>query len=121
MGTEQITVQDARTVRASYSRRPYPRTVYPIVEVGAAVAAPFAPRHGGTETPRTILRPGEIPGGRIGLRLTGATQRVIGEHYGGITSAADSRIRRKIRDGKYPIADLVEQTDRNLTRGKLNI
>jgi hypothetical protein len=34
--------------------------------------------------------------------LPGATQREIGEHYGGITSATVRTIRRKVRDGKYP-------------------
>ena len=37
----------------------------------------------------------------LACRLIGATQREIGDRYGGITSAAVSTIRRKIRDGKY--------------------
>ncbi len=57
----------------------------------------------------------------LACRLTGATQREIGEHYGGITSAAVSTIRRNIREGKYPIAELVDPMVRKLTRGKLNI
>ncbi|NUQ61800.1 MAG: hypothetical protein HUU20_04885 [Pirellulales bacterium] len=57
----------------------------------------------------------------LACRLTGATQGEIGEHYGGITSAAVSTIRRKIREGKYPIAELAEQMVRKLARGKVNI
>jgi hypothetical protein len=38
----------------------------------------------------------------LACRLIGVTQREIGEDYGGITSAAISTIRRKVRDGKYP-------------------
>jgi hypothetical protein len=53
----------------------------------------------------------------LACRLTGTTQLEIGERYGGITSAAVSTIRRKVRDGKYPI---VNQMVRKLTRGKLN-
>lgn len=37
----------------------------------------------------------------LACRLTGATQREIGEHYGSITSAAVSTLRREIREGKY--------------------
>ncbi len=42
----------------------------------------------------------------LASRHTGATQREIGEHYGGITAGAVSTIRRKVRDGKHPIVDL---------------
>lgn len=48
-------------------------------------------------------------------RLTDATQLDIGERYGGITSAAVTTIRRKVRDGKYPI---VNQMVRKLTRSR---
>ena len=39
----------------------------------------------------------------------------------GITSAAISSIRRTIRDGKYPVGDLLEKMLRKLTRSKVNI
>jgi hypothetical protein len=45
----------------------------------------------------------------LACRLTGMTQRAIGIHYGGITSAAVSNIRRRLREGEYPLADMVEQ------------
>jgi hypothetical protein len=53
--------------------------------------------------------------------LTGATQHEIGEHHSVITSVAVGTIRRKIRDGKYPIAELVDQMARKLTGSKLKI
>jgi hypothetical protein len=87
------------------------------VEVDAAVAAHF-----GLDT-EELKRHGHSAGAakflavELACRLTGVTQREIGEHYGGITSAAVSTIRRKIRDGKYPIAELVDQMLRNLTHG----
>jgi REP element-mobilizing transposase RayT len=40
----------------------------------------------------------------VACRLSGLTQRAIGAHYGGITSAAVSIIRRKIREGRYRVA-----------------
>ena len=42
----------------------------------------------------------------MACRLTGSTRREVGEHYGGLTSAAVGAIRRKVRDGKYPIVNL---------------
>ena len=44
----------------------------------------------------------------LACRLTGLTQRAIGTHYGGITSAAVSNIRRRLRKGEYPLLDVVE-------------
>ena len=43
----------------------------------------------------------------LACRLTGMSQRAIGERYGGMTSAAVSNIRRRIREGHYPLADVV--------------
>ena len=42
-------------------------------------------------------------------RLTGMNQRAVGAHHGGISSAAVSTIRRKIREGKYDVVSVVEQ------------
>lgn len=110
-----------RTGRSQDADVAYPRAVYPIVEVDAAVAAHFGldtaelKRHGHSAGAAKFLAV------ELACRLTGATQREIGEHYGGITSAAVSTIRRKIRDGKYPIAELADQMVRKLSGGKLNI
>ncbi len=40
-------------------------------------------------------------------RLTGQSGRAVGAHYGGVSSAAVSTIRRKIRKGQYEIASEV--------------
>ncbi len=98
----------------------YPRSVYPIGEVDAAVVAHFGldaeqlKRHGHSAGVAKFLAV------ELACRLTGATQRDIGEHYGGITSAAVSTIRRKIRAGNYPIGELVDQMARKLSGGKVN-
>ncbi len=41
-------------------------------------------------------------------RLTGWNQRAVGQRYGGISSAAVSTIRRKIREGRYEVAPVIE-------------
>jgi len=41
--------------------------------------------------------------------LSELNQRAIGTHYGGISSAAVSTIRRKIREGKYDVAATVQR------------
>ena len=48
------------------------------------------------------------PAVELACRLTGMTQRVIGMLYGGITSAAVSNIRRRLRQGRYPLQEVVE-------------
>jgi REP element-mobilizing transposase RayT len=41
-------------------------------------------------------------------RLAGGNQRAVGQRYGGISSAAVSTIRRKIREGLYDAAPVIE-------------
>jgi anti-sigma28 factor (negative regulator of flagellin synthesis) len=60
----------------------------------------------------------------LACRLTGMNQRAVGSHYGGISSAAVSTIRRKIREGKYDVAPVVEELlaqIRNIQDVKVNI
>ena len=60
----------------------------------------------------------------LACRLTGLTQRDVGQHYGNISSAAVSIIRRKIRTGKYPLRAIVERLEqeiRQLAAVKVNI
>ena len=45
----------------------------------------------------------------LACRLTGMTGRAVGAHYGGISSAAVSIIRRKIREGNYDLVPVVRQ------------
>jgi hypothetical protein len=93
-----------------------PRTLRPIVEIDAAVAAHFGPD--GKELKRYRRRSGltKFLSMELARRLTDQTRRAIGEHYGGITSAAVSTIRRRIRKGKYPVAEPAEEMVRQLTR-----
>jgi len=48
----------------------------------------------------------------LACRLTGLTQRAIGEHYGAISSAAVSNIRRRIRQGQYACSQPVAKLSR---------
>ena len=45
----------------------------------------------------------------LACRLTGMTGRAVGSHYGGISSAAVSIIRRNVREGKYDVAQVVQR------------
>jgi hypothetical protein len=45
----------------------------------------------------------------MGLWKWTMTQRAIGAHYGGITSGGVSNIRRRTREGDYPLAEVTEQ------------
>ncbi len=110
-----------RTGRSQDADVALPRTVWPIADIDAAVAAHFG------LDPKELKRHGHRSGlakllaVELACRLTGQTQRAIGEHYGGITSAAVSTIRRKICDGQYPLAELAQKMLRELTRHKVDI
>ncbi len=84
-----------------------PRPTVPIEVVDECVA-----RHCGVP-PEALQRRGaaaaKIVAVELACRLTGLTQRAIGMHYGGITSAAVSNIRRRLREGDYPLSGTVEQ------------
>lgn len=45
----------------------------------------------------------------LACRLAGLTNRDVGAHYGGISSAAVSIIRRNVREGKYEISQVMKQ------------
>ena len=45
----------------------------------------------------------------LACRLCGMTGREVGAHYGGISSAAVSIIRRNIREGKYDVGKVVQR------------
>jgi REP element-mobilizing transposase RayT len=48
-------------------------------------------------------------------RLAEWNQRAVGQRYGGISSAAVSTIRRKIREGHYEVAPVIESLLREIT------
>ena len=52
----------------------------------------------------------------LACRLTGLTQRDVGQRYGNITSAAVSITGRKIRTGVYPLKAIVERLEEKILR-----
>ena len=126
-GSDRFVEETERRLAALRTGRPQdadvalPRTVWPITDIDAAVAAHFG------LDPNELKRHGHRAGlakflaVELACRLTGQTQRAIGQHYGGISSAAVSTIRRKIREGNYPLAEPAEEMVRKLSRRKVNI
>jgi len=49
-------------------------------------------------------------------RPAGLAQRAVGQHYGAITCAAVSTIRRKIREGRYHLGPTIEELAREPQR-----
>jgi hypothetical protein len=45
----------------------------------------------------------------LAARLTNKTGRELGQHFGGISSAAVSIIRRNIRNGEYDVSAIITQ------------
>ncbi len=105
--TEQR-VEGRRTGRVQDADLALPRWTVPIDEIDAAVA-----RHYGIEAERLqshgrragLAKPAAV---ELACRLSGLTGRAIGEHYGGISSAAVSTIHRKVRDGSYDLLPTVD-------------
>ena len=86
-----------------------PRVTIGIQRVDQAVAAHYGVK---AEDARTCLACGgaaKFVAVELSCRLTGITQREIGAHYGDITSAGVSNIRRRLRNGQYPFRNVVEQ------------
>ena len=52
----------------------------------------------------------------LACRLTGKTGRAVGAHYGQISSAAVSIIRRNIREGKYDVGPVVKRLQKKICR-----
>ena len=98
-----------RTGRVQDADLALPRPTIPFREIDARVAARF-----GVE-PADLRQHGHHGGAakflavELACRLTGLTQRAVGLHYGGITSAAVSAIRRKIREGRYPLGASLDE------------
>jgi REP element-mobilizing transposase RayT len=84
-----------------------PRTTVPIERIDETVAAHF------TVTPADLASCLACGGAakfvavELACRLTGMTQRAIGTHYGAISSAGVSNIRRRLRTGQYALGDVV--------------
>jgi hypothetical protein len=54
----------------------------------------------------------------LACRMTGVSGRAVGQHYGGISSAAVSIIRRKIRQGEYEVAPVVFSLQQRIAKSK---
>jgi len=83
-----------------------PETV-PLEEIDARVAARFGVKPKDLRQHGHRAGPAKFVAVDLACRLTGLTQRAIGAHYGGISSAAVSIIRRKIREGRYSVGTSV--------------
>jgi len=98
-----------RTGRVQDGDLALPRPTIPLRRIDARVAARFGldpvdlrqhGHHGGMAKFLAV---------ELACRLTGLTQRAVGLHYGGIGSAAVSVIRRKIREGRYPVGTSLDE------------
>jgi hypothetical protein len=86
-----------------------PQPICPIEAIDRAVAAHFGVRPEALQAHGHTAGTAKVLAVELACRWAGWTHRAIGEHYGRMTSAAVSNIRRKVRDGTYPIAELVEK------------
>jgi REP element-mobilizing transposase RayT len=92
-----------------------PRRVLSIVEIDEAVSRHFKiakedlARHGRS------VGTAKIVAVELACRLTELSQRAIGQHYGGIGSAAVSTIHRKVRDGRHDVGQPLAAVLRKLT------
>src|SRR5208337_3109980 len=116
MGASRYAIGDdrfvARTERSIERRRTgnhanrdcaSPRRMLSLAVIDKAVSRHFR------VTPADLARHGRSVGAakivavELACRLTELSQRVIGEHYGGICSAAVSTIHRKVRNGQHDV------------------
>jgi hypothetical protein len=52
----------------------------------------------------------------LACRLTGMTGRAVGAHYGSISSAAVSIIRRNIREGRYDVGSVMKRLEATILK-----
>ena len=96
--------------RAAWKRSSdLPRTVLPIERIDETVAAHYGVMPADLGSWRACGGAAKFVAVEIACRLTGLTQRAIGAHYGAISSAAVSNIRRRLRQGEYTLSDVVAQ------------
>ena len=93
----------------------------PLEEIDAAVA-----RHYGIEADRLqahgrSVGEAKVVAVELACRLSGLTGRAIGLHYGRIGSAAVSSTHRKVREGRFAVARVVESLSNQLTKKKRRI
>jgi len=108
-------VEARRSGRSQDEDLDLPRRTVPIDEIDVAVT-----RHYGIEVEQLRLHgrsagEAKVVAVELACRLAGLTGRAIGAHYGKISSAAVSTTHRKVRQGKYTIAPVVDSLFKQLT------
>ncbi len=104
-----------RSGRAQDRDLALPRAItVPVERVDEVVAAYYGVSAADLASCRTCDRAAKFVAVELACQLTGLTQRAIGQHYGKITSAAVSNIRRRLREGQYPYGQVVEKLRRQL-------
>ena len=91
-----------------------PQAVVPLERIDEKVAAHFGLECEDLASSAAGDRTAKFVAVELACRLTGMTQRAIGAHYGEITSAAVSNIRRRLRQGQYTCSDIVEKLGRTI-------
>jgi len=86
-----------------------PRTTVPIERIDKMVVAHYGVMPADLEDCQACGGSAKFVAVELACRLTGMPQRAIGAHYGEISSAAVSNIRRRLRRGEYVLSDVVEQ------------
>ncbi len=94
-----------------------PRTMVPIERIDETVAAHYGVMPADLEICRVCGGAAKFVAVELACRLTGMTQRAIGGHYGAISAAAVSNIRRRLRQGQgpYALSDVVAQLCQHIT------
>ncbi len=86
-----------------------PRTTVSIKCIDVMVAAHYGVTPADLESCLACGGAAKFVAVELACRLTGLTQRAIGAHYGEISSAGVSNIRRRLRQGEYALSDVVAQ------------
>ena len=86
-----------------------PRATVPIEYIDKTVAAHYRVMPADLESCRACGGAAKFVAVELACRLTGMTQRAIGAHYGAISSAGVSNIRRRLRKGEYALSEVVLQ------------
>jgi hypothetical protein len=97
------TIQRRQTASSSGRDRALPRSVVSLAVIDKAVAQHFRVATADLARHGRKVGAAKIVAVELACRLTELSQRAIGEHYGGIGSAAVSTIHRKVRNGQHAV------------------
>jgi putative transposase len=101
--TEQL-LSRRRSGRAEDEDLVLPRSTVNLARIDALVAAHYGVAEEQMQAHGRRAGQAKYLAIELACRLTGLTQRAVGAHYGGISCSAVGAIRRKIREGDYPLA-----------------